>query len=129
MSKKKTYLSHIRRSELLWKSGFTEKPIVLIDLNNYLQKFLWKGLFKIIVENWQTNFEVDSILNKKRALGWFSHLFCGLYFATCYSIELFCYFFQFSKTQTKARCDPKEECQQCSADSALPTPFIHPIKV
>lgn len=48
---------------MLWKSGFTEKPGVLTDLNNYLQKILWKGLFKFFLENWQTNFEMDRILN------------------------------------------------------------------
>lgn len=57
------YLSCICCSELLWKSGFTEKPGVLIDLNNCLLSILWKGIFKIILENLQTNFEVGSILN------------------------------------------------------------------
>lgn len=72
-----TYLSHICRSELLWKPDFTEKPGILIDLNNYHKNILWKGIFKIILENLQTNFEVGSNLNLKRALGWLSHLLFG----------------------------------------------------
>lgn len=45
------------------------------------------------------------------------------------ALNYFVVFFNFSKTQTEAHCDPKEGWQQCSADCSLPTPFIHPKKV
>jgi len=32
--------------ELLWKSAFAEKPVVLVDLNKDFQNFWWNGIFK-----------------------------------------------------------------------------------